>query len=99
MAAGLAAFGQVPWHFEFEGGLPVKLVWEVQPGQTYNLRETTNLLSWTQVPGFPKVTSGPVMEYSLVPASRGFFHISTAAAGGGWQMTGFPVLPGGFTYH
>ena len=54
LATCLSAFGQVPWHFEFDGGLPVKLVWQTQPGQTYNLRETTNLFLGPRSPDSPR---------------------------------------------
>lgn len=101
VATCLTAIGQAPWHFEFDGGRPVKLVWQTEPGQTYNLRETADLPSWTPVPGFPKVADGTVMEHSFVPGTRRFFHITTAAVGGGWQMTGLPALPAGsaFTFY
>lgn len=87
------------WHFEWDNGRPVKLVWQTDPGRTYNLRQSDALASWVQVPGFPAVATGTRMEHSFAPGQRGFFEIGVVAdGGGGWQMTGLPALPGGETY-
>ncbi|MCU0779893.1 MAG: IPT/TIG domain-containing protein [Akkermansiaceae bacterium] len=93
---GLSVRAQVPpWHFEFESGRPVKLVWQTEPGQRYQLRESTDLLAWAPAEGFPKVATGTSMTYSLAPGIRGFFQISRLAEGGGWQLAQLPGLPAG----
>lgn len=98
MAIHMTAFGQGSWHFESDGGLPVKLVWQVQPGQTCTLRESADLRSWVTATGFPKVATGTVMEHAFVPGAQCFFQISSSATGGGWQTTGLPALPADSTY-
>jgi len=96
---GLRAIGEPSWHFEFSGGIPVKLVWQAQPGETSYLRESTNLLSWSQVAGFPKVAEGTVMEYAFTPGAQRFFEIGKAEArSGGWQQMAVPALAAGEWY-
>jgi photosystem II stability/assembly factor-like uncharacterized protein len=93
------AWAQDAWHFEWANGRPVKLVWQTEAGKTYNLRQSEALSSWVQVPGFPVVATGTRMEYSFVPAQRGFFEIRLVAeGGGGWQMAGLPALPAAAYY-
>jgi photosystem II stability/assembly factor-like uncharacterized protein len=93
------AVAQTQWHFEFTNGLPVKLVWQTQAGQTYNLRCSSGLPGWTQAPGFPKTATNTVMDYSFASTNRGFFWITTAAAGTGWQPQFLPSLPSGSTFN
>ncbi len=92
----LPAVAETPlWHFEFVNGRPVKLVWQTEPGKSYNLRESGGLQQWAQVPGFPKLAGGTQMEHAFTPAERGFFDISTVNAGGGWQRASVPPLEAG----
>jgi hypothetical protein len=92
-AACLTAFGQVAWHFDFDNGRPVKLVWQTQPGQMCDLRQAMDLPAWSQVPGFPKAATGTAMEHPLLPGDQGYFQISVASAAAGWQRAVLPELP------
>ena len=96
----LCASGQSTWHFEFENGLPVTLVWQTEPGRTYNLRQADTLQSWTPVPGFPAVATGPSMAHPFVAGPMGFFQITEVAApAGGWQRVEVPSLPSGSSFN
>ena len=95
---GQLAVAQTSWHFEFTNGLPVKLVWQTQPGLTYNLQLSSSLPAWTQVPGFPKAATNVVMDYSFAPGARGFFWITALPSGQGWQPQALPGLPAGSTF-
>jgi photosystem II stability/assembly factor-like uncharacterized protein len=91
--------GQLSWHFEFEQGHPVKLIWETEPGRRYLLRETPDLRSWTPAPGFPQTATGTFIEYPFIAGPAGFFDISIVATGGGWQLPSLPALPPGESFH
>ncbi len=95
MTACSTAIGQIPWHFELENGLPCKLVWQTEPGRTYDLRQTADLLSWTNAPDFPKKADGVSMVYSFAPGPKGFFQITSVNAEGGWHLMQPPGLPAG----
>jgi photosystem II stability/assembly factor-like uncharacterized protein len=105
VAIGLACStpAQTPtWHFEFTNGQPDKLVWTTEAGRSYNLRESDSLQSWVQVPDFPKIASGSIMDYPFTSAHRGFFDLTESSpTGGGWQTTPAPPLPSGsrFVFH
>ena len=80
--AGFLAFAATasaqapPWHFEFSGGKPNKLVWQTEAGRNYDLFESADLAGWTHVDGFPKPGTGAAMEHSFTAVTRGFFQIA-----------------------
>jgi len=90
LASRPAAPAQEAWHFEYASGNPVRLVWSTVPGQTYDLRQSTNLSAWAQAAGFPKTATGASMDYSFAPGPLGFFWIGTVTTGGGWQLQRLP---------
>jgi formylglycine-generating enzyme required for sulfatase activity len=78
-----ASAGQ-DWHFEYSGGVPNKLVWQTESGNSYDLWHSKDLGGWSHVEGFPQVGSGEPMEYAFGAEARGFFKIvsETSAFGG-----------------
>lgn len=68
------------WHFEYQNGSPVKLVWQTSVGQICNLMVSSDLASWTPAAGFPQTAIGETLEYPFVPAARGFFRIIPVSA-------------------
>ena len=53
----------------------MRLLWQTEPGVRYDLWQSPDLSSWTQVPGFPAAAAGLAQEYSFTAGARGFFRI------------------------
>ncbi|MDE3068684.1 MAG: hypothetical protein KGJ60_14200 [Verrucomicrobiota bacterium] len=49
------------------------LVWPTTPGVRYEVRQSTNLQSWSTVPGFPATANGPVQQMPLVTTNAAAF--------------------------
>lgn len=53
------------------------LVWPTTPGLTYEVLQSTNLQSWSVMPGFPTVANGPVQQMPLLTTgAAGFFQLA-----------------------
>jgi formylglycine-generating enzyme required for sulfatase activity len=81
----------VEWHFESPAGIPNKLIWQTQAGWSYDLWRSDDLAGWNHVDGFPREGTGEPMEYSFVPAARGFFKIAFVQP----MPDGFVLIPAG----
>ncbi len=46
-----------------------RLVWPASPGQRYEVRQSTDLHTWTVVPGFPATADGPAQELPFTAGS------------------------------
>lgn len=97
-ASASISYGQQAWQFDFQNGSPCKLTWPTDPGRTYSLRQSGDLVIWTNAPGFPKEATGESLSYEFVPTSKGFFQVSTVQTAGGWQSMQVPALPVGETF-
>ena len=53
----------------------MRLLWQTEPGVRYDLWQSPDLSSWSQVPGFPSAAAGLAQEYSFTAGPRGFFRI------------------------
>lgn len=52
------------------------LVWPTTPGVRYEIRQSTNLQSWTTAPGYPAAANGPVQQMPFATiGSAGFFQV------------------------
>ncbi len=66
----------VPFLIEPTAPAPsMRLIWQTEPGVRYDLFQSTDLLSWTHVPGYPAAAVGLSKEYSFNLGPRGFFRI------------------------
>ena len=91
LALATASAPAVPWHFEFFGGEPHKLVWETELGPSYYLFQSADLRDWIYVPTFPQPGTGGEMQHSFTPGARGFFRIIPAAP----APEGMVLIPAG----
>lgn len=65
LAARLPA-QSVPFLIEPTAPAPsMRLIWQTEPGVRYDLFQSTDLLSWTHVPGYPAAAVGLSKEYSF----------------------------------
>lgn len=79
----------VAWSLDLEAKGADKLVWESEPGTTYNLWFSDHLAEpFLHVEGYPKEGNGEPMEHLFNAGTRGFFRIDTAP-------TGFAFIPQG----
>ena len=85
--AGQTAAQAIAWHFDFVGQVPYQLVWQADPGRSYNLWLSPDLLGWTAATGFPQAGTGGPMAYPFTAGTMGFFRIS-------WN-DGFVLIPTG----
>ncbi len=51
----------------------LRLVWPATPGLRYEVRQSTNLQSWTTAPGFPAAAPGPAQQMPFSPAGNARF--------------------------
>ena len=82
LAAALLDFGatlpaqSVPFLFEQVSPAPsMRLIWQTEPGVRYDLWQSTDLFSWTHVPGYPAAAAGLSLQYPFNIGPRGFFRI------------------------
>ncbi len=52
-----------------------KFYFETIPGQRYHLRRSTDLSTWQEVAGFPKVADGMALEHTFAQQDKEFFQI------------------------
>ncbi len=53
-----------------------RLVWPASPGQRYEVRQSTDLRTWTVVPGFPATADGPAQQLPFtVGSAPQFFQV------------------------
>lgn len=72
----------VAWSLDLEAEGADKLVWESEPGTTYNLWFTSHLAEpFLHVEGYPKEGNGEPMEHLFNAGTRGFFRIDIAPVG------------------
>jgi len=86
-----------PWSFEPSSGTPEKLIWQTEPGRSYDLWESTDLKGWLRVDGFPKQAEGSLMEHAFAPhpGGRGFFRIEPVDGPPEDPPEGFALIPVG----
>ncbi len=53
----------------------MRLTWQTEPGVRYDLWQSTDLFSWSQVLGYPATAAGLSEEYVFNLGPRGFFRI------------------------
>lgn len=64
-----------------DDGETLRLTWTTVAGHTYELQESSDLLSWKLVAQFPTETSGSELHYDFSPeAERGFFRLRDLGA-------------------
>lgn len=51
----------------------LRLVWPATPGLRYEVRQSTNLQSWSTAPGFPASAPGPAQQMPFSPAGNARF--------------------------
>lgn len=55
----------------------LRLTWETQPGNQYDLQESRDLAAWETVEGYPVEADGESLHYTFSPeAGRGFFRVA-----------------------
>jgi hypothetical protein len=85
--APLAANGPTPWQVFETGGNPTNsatwlkttyqgnfLVWNTQPGKTYQVQVTTDFSTWTNV-GSPRFASGTTDQINMGNGPAGFYRV------------------------
>ena len=76
------------WYFELADGVPNKLVWQTEPGRSYDLWHSADVSArFTHVDGFPQAGTGDEMKHPFAPGERGFFKITSD--------DGFALIPAG----
>lgn len=55
----------------------LKLVWPATPGLRYTVQQSTNLQSWSTVPGYPAAANGPAQQFVFSTTNQtGFFKVN-----------------------
>ncbi len=69
-----------PWKMEPDGTEPAYFEWRTEPDYFYDLWQSTDLVEWNRVSGFPKKADGLSMGQALEPSPNGrrFFKVVTA---------------------
>jgi len=68
-----------------------RLVWPTIPGRNYEVRQSDDLQTWTVVPGFPAVATGPIMQWLFITENTPhFFRV--------WALDDPPPAPAGMAH-
>lgn len=51
----------------------LKLVWPATPGLRYEVRQSTNLQTWSPAPGFPATANGPAQQMPFQTSGKARF--------------------------
>lgn len=71
-----------------------KFYFETIPGQRYSLWRSTNLLTWQEVAGFPKVADSMSLEHTFAQQDREFFSIQPIDEQAPTIVSQYPTVDG-----
>ena len=71
-----------------------KLYFETVPGQRYHLRRSTDLTTWQDVVGFPKVADGMALEHTFAQQDKEFFQIQPIDEQAPTLVSQYPAVDG-----
>lgn len=71
-----------------------KFYFETIPGQRYSLWRSTNMLTWQEVAGFPKVADSMSLEHTFAQQDREFFNIQPIDEQAPTVVSQYPTVDG-----